>query len=81
MKVKEFIKILQEFDPEKEIIIGKDAEGNSFSPLSEDISSGIYCPDSTWSGEFYEDSTIGDEEYFQPDETNSIEAICLYPIN
>lgn len=81
MKVKELIEILKEFDPEKEIIIGKDSEGNSFSPLDEQIYAGLYCPDSTWSGEFYEDSTIGDEEYFQPDKDNSIEVICLYPIN
>lgn len=67
MKVKELIEILKPLDPEAEVILSKDAEGNNYSPLS-DYSSGKYIPDSTWSGEF--ESRRG-----------KYNAICLWPTN
>lgn len=51
MKVKELIKLLQKEDPEATVILGKDAEGNGYSPL-DCIYNGVYQPETTWSGEF-----------------------------
>ena len=52
MKVKELIENLQMCDPEDEVILKKDAEGNGYSPLSS-LYEGLYVPDSTWSGDVY----------------------------
>ena len=50
MKVKELIALLSETNPELEVVLSKDGEGNSYSPLA-DHSFGQYEPDSTYSGE------------------------------
>lgn len=69
MKVKELIKLLQKEDPEREVVMSKDAEGNCFSPFVE-FSKGQYVPENTWSGEF-----IGDRE------EEGKKALCLWPVN
>lgn len=51
------------------IIMAKDSEGNSFSPLS-DFDWGNYEPINTWSGEY---SGIESNE--------SVKAICMWPTN
>lgn len=61
------------------IVLAKDEEGNSHSPLAY-ASVGMYSPESTWSGEFHEAETIGNDEYEQPGE-EAVTAICLWPIN
>lgn len=63
------------------VIMAKDGEGNSFSPLagSED---GLYEAHCTWDGSFYGIEVIGDDDYDQPDpEQNPVTAICLWPTN
>lgn len=50
MKVKELIAKLQEQDPNYEVVLSKDAEGNGFSPLA-DLSAENYVAENTWSGE------------------------------
>lgn len=83
MKVKDLIKKLQTVDPELEVVMSKDGEGNSHSPFS-DFSGGIYEAESTWSGYFTTWIYGEDEDGFdteraaQPDEWN---AICLWPVN
>lgn len=53
MKIKDLVKILaEENDPEKEIVMSKDSEGNAFSPLA-DVGDGLYASNSTYSGEVY----------------------------
>ena len=52
MTVKELIAELKKHDPDRLVILQKDAEGNGFSPL-EDVSTGAYLADSTWGGEIY----------------------------
>lgn len=69
MKVKELIELLQKEDPEREVVMSKDAEGNDFSPLVEDFSTGQYVPENTWSGEFIQDQQEGQK------------ALCLWPTN
>jgi hypothetical protein len=87
MKVKELIELLKLHDPEDEVIMSKDSEGNYFSPLS-DIELVIYVPDSTWSGSTYvreitesmkkQGFTEEDDLYHDDDGVN---AIVFYPTN
>lgn len=89
MKVKELIGELQKIDPELEIILSKDEEGNRFSPLDENYGIGYYAPENGWSGEFYDKESV--EQEILPDEgitleefikeTNSKKCITLYPLN
>jgi hypothetical protein len=49
MKVRELMKLLETIDPEKEVVMAKDPEGNGYSPL-DGYSQRIYRPETTWSG-------------------------------
>ena len=75
MKVKELIELLQKLDQEALVIMSKDAEGNSFSPLDE-VETCLYQPDSTWSGDrdsIFDGDTSSDdfdtfiEDYYSDD--------------
>ena len=84
MNVKELIDYLLGFDPETEIVIQKDAEGNGYSPLAgADV--GHYIPDSTWSGDFYDVDWTADDCCMDDDEfeemKNRPRAVVLYPVN
>jgi len=46
MNAGELIKYLKGFDPETEIVLQKDSEGNGYSPLA-GADDGYYVPDST----------------------------------
>lgn len=70
MKVKELISELQKLDPEAEVVLSKDSEGNNFSPAA-DFSIGKYCPENTYSGEFVSEDN----------ESDSIKAVCIWPTN
>tara|TARA_R110000851_G_scaffold29641_2_gene81429 strand:+ start:736 stop:960 length:225 start_codon:yes stop_codon:yes gene_type:complete len=74
MKVKDLIKLLENVDPDHNIILSKDSEGNDYSPLYS-FEIGRYLPESTWSGyvEFGDDM---DEDSDSP-----IDSIVLFPIN
>lgn len=84
MNVRELIDDLLQMDPEAQVILQKDAEGNGYSPLY-CTGVGVYEPDSAWSGEFYdaewsaEDADMSEEEWAvmlsQP------RAIVLAPVN
>lgn len=84
MKVKKLIKLLQEEDPNAIVIMAKDGEGNSYSPLSE-FWSGAYRAETTWYGEVgYSKLTEELEEagYTEEDLIEGGEpAIILSPIN
>lgn len=83
MKAKELIKILEK-DPEREIIMSSDGEGNNYSPLY-DCGKASYRQETSWSG------GIGIEElteelikkgYRKEDVIeDGIRAWILYPIN
>ena len=49
MKVSELIEILQKHDPDREVILQKDPEGNGYSPLCK-ANTGAYVPETTWMG-------------------------------
>ncbi len=71
MQVKELIELLQAQDPERQVILSKDTEGNGFSPAANEYSVGWYEPETAWSGEFNEN--LYDE--------NSTPALVLWPVN
>lgn len=60
MKVRELIEALQSVDPEREVVLQKDSEGNGYSPCTGLDDNAAYEADSTWSGEVYP-QTITDE--------------------
>lgn len=50
MKVSELIAFLEQCDPDREVILQKDGEGNGYSPLSGFVEC-AYHPYNDWSGE------------------------------
>jgi hypothetical protein len=85
MKVKELIEALQEVDPEMEVILQKDSEGNGYSPLAGADLDAVYVADTTWSGTAYHaDWTAGDccldEEEWKELQAGP-RALILYPVN
>jgi len=85
MKVSELIKLLEKLPQDSEVIMQGDAEGNSYSPLSEISGDAIYVPATTWNGDVYptdlsaEDNCLGDDEW----EKLKTEPRCcvLFPTN
>ena len=77
MTIAELKEYLNQFNDDDVVIMSKDAEGNSFSPLS-DGESGRYIAETTWSGEFH-DSTAALNGWINEDD--GIGSVCLYPIN
>ena len=78
MKVKELILKLQNLDPELEVIIQKDPEGNGYSPMS-GAEIGQYLPDSPYSGYCIHPDDLPDldEETYKQLET----VVIFWPIN
>jgi hypothetical protein len=62
MNKADLLKMLDGIALDAEIVLSKDGEGNSFSPLA-DHSVGYYVPDSTWSGRYYP-HPVRDPEYY-----------------
>lgn len=75
MKLRHLIEELQKYDPELEVVMSKDSEGNGFSPYA-DCGTDFYLPRNTWSGELGWD----EEEDDGPPE-GSYEVLCLWPVN
>ena len=86
MTVRELITALSECDPDYLVVMSKDGEGNSFSPLSEAAGeNNVYVPDCAWSGEAgihhltpdLEARGFSDEDV--RDEPNGVRAVVLWP--
>lgn len=77
MKVHELIEILSNWNPDHEVILAKDGEGNSFSPCAA-YGVGQYVPDSTWSGELRSEEVTKGDGGCKPKEVN---AVVLWPTN
>lgn len=72
MKVRDLIEMLSRVDPDREIIVQKDAEGNCFSPLA-DLWEGAYRPITRWNGEARLENPAG--------EPRDVKAVFLRPAN
>jgi hypothetical protein len=85
MKVKELIAELQAMDPDMEVIVQKDSEGNGYSPLAGADPDAIYVADSTYSGEVYPVESTADENCMEEKEWEELQkqprAVILYPVN
>ena len=85
MKSHELAKLLLE-NPDVELIMQKDSEGNGYSPLSGVDFEIIYIAETSYSGEVYNTTWTADEADADPDEweelkkTNSGYAV-LFPVN
>ena len=73
MTIKALIAELKKHDPNRVVVMSSDGEGNNYSPLSS-IHPVFYLPDTTWSGEIY-----NDDETEMPPGTKA--ALVLYPTN
>ena len=85
MKVSELIEQLQTMDPDSEVILQKDAEGNGYSPLEGADENCVYIAETTWYGNVYSTNWTPDEADMDPDEWAEILAkprcVVLYPVN
>jgi len=85
MKVGEVLELLARCDPESEIILQKDAEGNGFSPLKGIDQNTIYISDSTWSGDCYDPNWNADDADCTPEEWAEMKAkprvVLFHPVN
>lgn len=86
MKVKLLIEELKTMNPESEVIIQKDSEGNGFSPLKGTDHEAVYVADSTWSGEVYDINWTAEDADMNEDEWEDIlsqqpRCVVLYPVN
>lgn len=79
MKIKQLIEILKELDGDRLVILSRDAEGNSYSPMSDDV----------WQNS-YKDREIGLEVltaekkkqgYSEEDLLEGEKAVVFYPIH
>jgi hypothetical protein len=82
--VGELIEKLKQEDPKRIVVMAKDSEGNSYSPLAS-FWAGAYCAENTWSGEVgFEKLTPEDEkDGFTEDDVleGGRPAIILSPTN
>lgn len=76
MTIAELIEMLKELDQNALVIMSKDGEGNGYSPMVDEFSTGTYEPETTWSGDFYSDAEDGEEQ----DEAGQ-RCIVLWPTN
>lgn len=85
MNVKELMVWLAQCDPESEVILQKDGEGNGYSPIAGADSMAVYVPDTTWSGTVYSRSWSAEDAGMNSEEWDRLmrepSCVVLYPIN
>ena len=85
MKVKELIAALSAVDPESEVVLQKDSEGNGYSPLEGADPNSVYVPDSSYSGEVYamdwsaSDAAMSEEDWTEM--KSRPRCVILFPVN
>jgi hypothetical protein len=83
VRVKELIELLSKENPERIVIMSRDAEGNGYSPLSS-LWAGAYKADTTWCGEVGIESLtpeLRQQGYGEGDICEGQPAIILSPVN
>lgn len=85
MNVKKLRDILSTLPDDMEIILSKDGEGNSFSPLSDYSDSSIYFPQTTYSGVVYDDCWTAEDACMDEGDWKSLlkspRVLVLWPTN
>lgn len=85
MTVAQLIKQLEKLNPNSQVIMQKDAEGNGYSPLDSVDGDAIYEPDSTYSGSVFSAGWTADEAGMAEDEWEKFKyqkrCVVLAPIN
>lgn len=79
MKVKELLKFLNECDPDAEVILSSDAEGNKYSPCTEYENSLFYVPDCAYEGEVFDN--FNELLQFYEELPSYNKAVVLWPYN
>lgn len=86
MKVKDLIKELEKLDPNLQVILQKDGEGNGYSPLC-GVEEAVYVPDSTYSGQVHslkytaDDTGIEEEQWKNLKKSKKNRCLVMWPIN
>lgn len=83
MTVRELIEQLSSVEPDRIVVMSKDAEGNGYSPLA-DWWGGSYKAETTWYGEAGLESLTPEMEakgYGDGDVVRGVPAIILQPVN
>lgn len=79
MTVAQVREALKDLPDDTLVVMSKDAEGNSHSPL-EDMWEGRYAAETTWYGDVYSTDDDDDDEWGGcPD--NAVPAVVLVPVN
>lgn len=85
MKVNELLAALATADPEADVILQKDAEGNGYSPLEGAYLNAVYVPESTWSGAVYSMSWTAEDACKTDEAWAELQAkprcVVLHPVN
>jgi hypothetical protein len=86
MKVKKLIKKLKKMDPEAQVILQKDPEGNGYSPLRGADPDAIYVKRNAYSGQVLStkwtaDECCLDEDVWEFMKKNRRKCVVLYPEN
>lgn len=85
MTVAELIEALQGMNPNSEVIVQKDAEGNGYSPLSAVDGNAVYVPETPWSGSVYSTDWTNDEACMDADDWEEMllrdRCVVLAPTN
>ena len=85
MKVGQLMSELVKLDPNMEIVLQKDSEGNGYSPLYGADANAVYIPESTWSGDVYSTEWSADDVCMDEDEWEELlsrpRCVVLFPIN
>ena len=85
MKVRELIAALQGVDPDAEVILQKDAEGNGYSPLYGADTDSVYVAETTWMGQAYHADSTAEDNGLEDDEWEALKAgprcVVLHPVN
>lgn len=85
VKVKELIEALSSLDPNTQVILQKDAEGNDYSPLEAVDQHAVYVADTSWSGHVYSTTWSADDACMDVDEWKRLlkrkRCVVLAPVN
>lgn len=79
------IEQLKMYDPEMDIVIQKDSEGNGFSPMAGADPNGVYVAESAYGGQVFDAEWSADDCGFEEEEWNELldqpRTLIIYPIN